>query len=245
LHESDAALFHLDYSADVRSAIDWFTTQSNLSTKPVVRGETGIDTLGLQEEQPDLALDKQGVWLHNFLWSSLDPGAMTELYWWGDNIRNQPGPDGKPGLYEIFGSFYSFISTVSLNNGHYQDAAALVSNSDLRVVGQKDLVHGRAHLWIQNKEHTWRNVVEGVSIQPVAGTVTLSGFQGNQAYTLHWWDTTETDEAHRIIKTESIAAEPDGDIVVTVTNLVDDIAVLVSRSAVSSSVPVYLPAVLR
>ncbi len=232
LHESDAAQFHLDYSADVRSNIDWYTTQNNLPTKPVVRGETGIDTLSQQEEQPDLALDSQGIWLHNFLWSSLDQGGLTELYWWGDNIRNQPGPDGRPGLYEIYGNFYDFIGPVSLNNGHYQEAAVTVSNPYLRVVGQMDLANGRAHLWIQNKQHTWRNVVDGVSIPPIAGTITLSGFEEAQVYTIHWWNTKETDEKKRIYKTESIAAQPNGDIVVTVADLVDDTAIKVSRSTV-------------
>ena len=49
--------------------------------KPVVRGEAGIDSVSLQVEQPDLTQDQDGVWLHNYLWSTLDPGGLMELYW--------------------------------------------------------------------------------------------------------------------------------------------------------------------
>lgn len=228
-HEDDAAKFHLDYSADVRSNIDWYSIQNNIPTKPVIRGETGIDFVNQQAEQPDLALDSQGIWLHNFLWSTLDPGALTELYWWGDNIRTQPGPDGQPGLYEIYGNFSDFVSTIPLNNGDYQDAAATVSNPDLRVVGQKDLVQQSAHLWIQNKQHTWRNVVDGASIPPLSGTVTLSGFQGDQYYAVQWWDTYATDTAQQT-STETVISQTNGEIVLTISDMVSDSAVRITPS---------------
>jgi hypothetical protein len=239
VYESDTAKFHLDYSADVRSNIDWYSSQNNISTKPVIRGETGIDFLNQQEEQPDLALDTQGVWLHNFLWSTLDAGAMSELYWWKENIKSQPGPDGQPGLHEIYGNLYNFIGPVPLNSGSYQDAAAAVSNPNLRVVGQKDLVHNKAHLWIQNTQHTWRHVVDGVLILPVSGTVTISGFQRGQTYIVEWWNTKAVSQEQRIIKTETIKAQPNGDITINVGNLTDDIAIKVF---ILSSI--YLPIIL-
>jgi hypothetical protein len=63
--------------------------------RPIVRGEAGIDSVDQQIEQPGLMQDQHGVWLHNFLWSTLDPGGLIELYWWGDNIKTQPrtGPE--------------------------------------------------------------------------------------------------------------------------------------------------------
>jgi hypothetical protein len=241
-HETDAAKFHLDYSAEVRSNIDWYSSENNIPTEPIIRGETGIDTLSQQEEQADLALDSQGIWLHNFLWSSLDAGALTELYWWGDNIENQPGPDGQPGLYEVYGNFYTFFSTIPLNNGHYQDAAVTISNPELRVVGQKDLMHQKAHLWIQNKQHTWRNVVDGVPISAVSGTVALVGFQGGHSYSVRWWDTYYTPGAPRVMSTEVITAQANGDIVLTISDMLDDTAVSISPSNAAIS---YLPVVLK
>ena len=186
-YEDDAALFHLEYSADVRSNLDYYAAQNNIPTKPIVRGETGIDVFGEQTEQSDLALDKTGVWLHNYTWSQLDPGAMMELYWWDDNISAQPGPDGNPGLYEIYGYFHDFIKDIPINNGHYVDTAAEASEPNLRVVGQKDIANGRAHLWVQNKNHTWKNVVDGVAnISGLSGTVTLNGFTPNNTFNVQW-----------------------------------------------------------
>lgn len=244
-YESDTARFHLDYSAEVRSNLDWYARQNGIPTRPVIRGETGIDFLGEQNEQPDLALDRQGIWLHNFLWSTLDAGALVELYWWAENIKNQPGPDGQPGLHEIYGSFYNFISTIPLNNGYYQDVAASVSNSDLRVVGQKDLVNQKAHMWIQNRSHTWRNGVDGVSSPPVSGTVTIPGFQGGQKYSIQWWDTYSTGSTFRVTRTEIITARPDGDLVVTVADLVNDTAVKIGETTGLNAAPVFLPLVLK
>jgi hypothetical protein len=48
--------------------------------------------------------------------------------------------------------------------------------------------NGQAHLWIQNRAHTWKNVVDGVSISDVTLTVTVSGFQPGESYAVQWWD---------------------------------------------------------
>ncbi len=186
-YETDTALFHLDYSSELRSNIDFFADQNGIPSKPVIRGETGIDFLGEQRENPDLALDSNGVWLHNLIWAGLDPGAMTELYWWRENIDGQPGPDGKTGLYEIFSYFHEFIQNIPLSNGHYQDAEATLSDSRMRVTGQKDTNNGRAHLWIQNVDHTWRNEVDGIDdISGLSGTVTIAGFAANKNFDIEW-----------------------------------------------------------
>ncbi len=186
-YETDAALFHLDYSTEVRSNLDYYSSQNGIPTKPIFRGETGIDFLDRQEENPDLALDLHGVWLHNLLWASLDPGAMTELYWWKENIANQPGPDGQAGLQEIYAYLRDFVRNIPLTSGSYRDAEATVSDRNMRVTGQKDLVNGRAHLWVQNKNHTWRNVVDGVdAITGLSGTVAIEGFTPDSTYGIEW-----------------------------------------------------------
>jgi hypothetical protein len=141
-------------------------------------------------------------------------------------------------LYEIYGNFYDFVRAIPHNNGHYQDAAVTVSNPNLRVVGQKDLVHQRAHLWIQNRRHTWRNVVDGVFVPPVSGTITLGGFQRDQDYIVQWWDTYGTG----IVRTERITSQSDGDILLVVGNLAKDTALKVSRSVAAS---VYLPLIIK
>jgi hypothetical protein len=189
--EVDAALYHLEYSAAVRGWLDGFSMQNGVKTKPIVRGESGIDFLNEIRENPDLARDRQGVWLHNFLWAGLDPGALYELYWWGANSAEQPGPDGKQGLYEIYRYFADFLHDIPLSNGNYQDVQASVDNPSLRVVGQKDTVNNRAHLWIQNKRHTWKNVVDGVQdITGVSGIVRIGGFVPKMILEVEWHEFT-------------------------------------------------------
>lgn len=187
-YESDTALFHLEYSAEVRGSLDDISDLNGIPTKPVMRGETGIDFLNQQQPQPDLAMDENGVWLHNLLWSTLDPGGMSEFLWWMDEINNQPGPDGAPGLFEIFRYFSEFMADIPLSNGYYEDASALLSDPNLRSTGQKDALHGQAHLWVQNRRHIWRNVVEEVAgLSGMSGTAVLDGFAPLSTFEVSWY----------------------------------------------------------
>ena len=47
---------------------------------------------------------------------------------------------------------------------------------------------GKALLWIDNPDHTWKNVVDGVPIAAKSGQVALPDF-ANGSYTIEWWDT--------------------------------------------------------
>lgn len=211
-HENDAALYHLQYSAQARRSLDRFSEEANLATKPIVRGEAGLDFVDNQIQNPDLGLDLNGVWLHNFLWSTLDPGGMYELYWWGDNLENQPGPDGEPGLYEVYGYLYDFVQNIPLNNGYYQDAQAEASDPKMRVTGQKDLANQRAHLWVQNRQHTWRNVVdEAEDISGLAGTLILGGFNPNTPLPVEWHEF--TTQGLPVIRSNTVVTDGDGNIV--------------------------------
>lgn len=211
-YETDAALFHLDYSNEVRSNLDYYANQNGIPTKPIIRGETGIDFLDEQNENPDLAQDRYGVWLHNLLWASLDPGAMTELYWWEVNIENQPGPDGQTGLYEVYSYLRDFVQDIPLANGFYQNAEATLTDSNLRVTGQKDTNNGRAHLWVQNKNHTWGNVVDEVGgINGLSGTLTIGGFAPHTLYAVEWHEF--TTQGMPSIQYSSATSNCNGDIV--------------------------------
>jgi hypothetical protein len=155
---------------------------------PIVRGETGLDTLDLQEENTDLIRDLNGVWLHNMLWSSLGPGAVSELYWWKETLDSSPGPDGQPGLFEVYRYFEDFMNGIPLNNGNYVDTKAVLSDPDLMVIGQKDTTNQRAHLWVWNRNFTWRNVVDGMrNFTGLSGTVTMDGFMPNISLPVTWY----------------------------------------------------------
>lgn len=183
--------------------------------KPLVRGEAGLDDYTGQVEQlPEIEEDTEGLWLHNFIWGQINPGGMYELYWYTDHIWNY-------GLHRHFKPFRDFMDGIPLNNGHYEDAAAQTSHLDLRAWGQKDVISGKAHLWIQNRNHTWKNAVEGVPIPALSGTVTVPGLCPG-LYTVEWWDT----RTNATIKAEAISAAPD--LVLTLPfALSDDVAVKV------------------
>jgi hypothetical protein len=80
------------------------------------------------------------------------------------------------------------MADIPINNGHYEDARARLTDHNLRVTGQKDTLNNRAHLWVQNKEHTWRNVVDGVAgISGLKGTVSLEGFRPGIKLKITWY----------------------------------------------------------
>ncbi len=211
LHEDSASAYHLDYGRDARNRMD--TQSGSNATKPIIRGEAGIDYLNQQIEQTDLRFDTNGVWLHNYLWSSLDGNALIEEYWWTLNLNQQPGPDGDPGLHEIFGYFTDFIRNIPLNNGQYRDANASSSNPQLMIVGQKDTTHGRAHLWVKNQNHTWRNVVDGINgISGLSSTLTVDGFSPNTSYSIEWYEF--TTQGSPSIRYSTLTSNNSGSIVI-------------------------------
>jgi hypothetical protein len=151
--------------------------------RPVVRGETAL-TDGVndgQENDPTkppsalAALDPNGIWLHKFVMATaFAPSRMHEWLWY---YTSQVKPGAGTDLTPIFKRASDALAGIPLNNGNYVDAAATVGGtggSDLRVVGQKDLTAGRAHLLLDNKTHTHGTVRSGTSPTPVPTTATVS-----------------------------------------------------------------------
>lgn len=231
---SDTALATVNLSLTVGAL------QPGGAGKPVIRGETGFVVSGSEPPTQALQADTQGLWLHDFIWGGINPGGLIESYWYvkthiyGQNSDGSYNFDFRP----YFRAYRNFMDDVPLNNGRYQDARAVASPSVLRVWGQKDLTAGRAHLWIQNRQHTWRNVVDGVTITPASGSVTLTGFQAGAAYHLEWWDTYQPDRALQVLRTEDVLAGSDGTLVISVDGLTGDIAVQITP-AVPGSVPTF------
>ncbi len=189
--------------------------------KPVVRGETAFafDNADLFAQNTT-----NGLWLHNFIWAGLNVGALIEMYWTGAPTQDQIYKAGDHDYRSMYKTFYNFIHDVPLNNGHYIDLAATISSPALRVWGQKDLLHGQAHLWVQNAQNTWKNVADGVTIAPVSASIALPGFRPNAQYTVESWNTYEPDAAKQITQHSEIVAQADGVVVLAVENLASDIA---------------------
>jgi hypothetical protein len=195
--------------------------------KPLIRGETGFSD--------EVLRDTTGVWLHNYIWGTINPGGMYEQYWYAKEhiVQASQGND----LRYHYKAFRNFIEDIPLNNGFYQDAQAVTSLETLRAWGQKDLVHGHAHLWIQNRNHHWRNVIDHVPISPVTGTVSLAGFRPTGMYRVEWWDPYQPDKARQILRNTTVIAQSDGTITFMVENLATDIAVKITGPPATSQGP--------
>lgn len=205
----DSAFYHLWHSRAVASA---------KPTKPVVRGEAGLDSPGEQSESVlGLSRDTSGAWLHDFLWSSLDAGGLTELYWWTTHIWG-PTFDHRP----AYANLRNFAGAIPLNKGGYVDWGGTVSTSAIRVVGQKNPARAALHLWVQNSQHTWKHVVDGVPVAPVSGEIVVPGFRPSIRYVLERWDTYAP--GGRVVSTEDITSDVQGRLHVAVADLRTDVA---------------------
>jgi len=95
---------------------------------------------------------------------------------------------------------------------------AVLKSSKARVMGLCNDTF--AMVWVQNKEHTWWNVVNQIPIETLKSVeFKLLGFQ-NGTYTVEWWDT----YTGNIIKRETLQAVG-GKIPLLIENLSKDVAV--------------------
>lgn len=194
---------------------------------PVVVGETGISS-----EPYYTILNKTpnpGIWYHNLIWAQLDDsGVQNPLYWWASTFlatdKHYFGEEKNGESQALLAKpFVDFIKQLNLNNGNYQPADATHDNPELRVVGQKDLVEERAHLWIQNGQHTWyRQLQQPETIQAQSGTITMV-MNPNRGYTLSRWDTWNS----KIVAIETVMTDHTGIVTISVENLADDMAILI------------------
>lgn len=214
---NDSALYHTEHSLR--------TWMAKLG-KPVVRGESGItDLLPDFDHDPDLVKDTNGIWLHKFLFAQVDPGGLYELYWYSDLI-------GINNLYPIFKRFKDFMSDVPINSGDFIDLQPIVSNQSLRVLGQKDITNQRAIIWIDNRAHTWRNVVNQEAITPVSGYIEIAGFRPNTNLSAEWWNTCSGEPPSlcmvEVRSRNTLPVDESGSIIIVIENLANDEAVKIS-----------------
>ena len=120
-------------------------------------------------------------------------------------------------------------------------AAAVVSNDRLRAIGQKDLLHGRAHVWVQNVAHSWLNVVQGVEASAESGELRLSGFLAGQRFSLDWWDPYAVAPAQQIVRSELIVSGADGVIRIEIRDLTRDIAFQLAPAVDAAAIRLFYP----
>lgn len=204
--------------------------QSDGAGKPVIRGETGFVVSGSEPPTSQFESDAEGLWLHNFIWGGINPGGLIESYWYSTrHIYSQRGD----GSYRFdhrsqFKSYADFLEGIPLNNGSYRAVDLQASSPDLRAWGQMDPDNQQAHLWIQNVNHTWKNIVDELPISDLSGSIAISGFQPGESYELVWWDTYAVDPDDQLLNTETLDADPDGVLNIPIQNLTSDLALKIA-----------------
>jgi len=125
--------------------------------------------------------DTRGVHLHNGLWASAVSGACgtAMLWWWGNYVDPHD-------LYHHFGAVRRFVQDVGWTTEGFRPLEVETSQPALRVIGLKG--KSLTIAWLQNKEHTWWNVVNGHKVRALDATASLRGF-ANGRYQAEWWDT--------------------------------------------------------
>ena len=246
----ETALFDEDTAWYNRAYGDLYGAKSPAGVaQPLVRGETGMDTLAQQEWQRSVNSDTQGIWLHNNVWGQINAGGMYDLMWWSaETIDRYSGNDFNQlrarHIYTPFLTYRNFMAGIPLDNGNYRDLGATTSRPALRAWGQRDDVNGRMHVWVQNRQHTWKRVVFGPAVPSINGSISIPGVPSG-AYTVTWWNTYNV--ANPIFLTQIVNAN--GSLTLNLpAALQKDVAVKLERRAqlpVGVAPRAYVPALVR
>jgi len=173
------------------------------SPKPILRGEGGVwSPGGGWDQNPRVPLDSEGTWYHKKLWAHVGVLGTTCDGEWHPRVfvpyEQGQFPNSEYDLLRMFSAYERFIQDEPFSNGLYEeigtdlenDRQILLSEStgNIRVWGSRDRVNGRVLLWIDNADHTWKNVVDGVVIPPASATLAIQGLPRG-IYIAEWWDT--------------------------------------------------------
>lgn len=126
--------------------------------------------------------DREGVHLHNGQWAAAMSGACGgAMLWWWDSYVDPYN------LYSRFTSLARFAADVPWTKAKLEPTTLAAKPERLRVLALRG--PGRVLFWAQNSRHTWWNVVQGETIQPVRDArVTIRGL-GRGTYRLRVYDT--------------------------------------------------------
>jgi hypothetical protein len=165
--------------------------------------------------------------------SVADSGAILEIYDNDSKIEALPLPD-RDHKNDAFVNEYNTTVSVSLSPGTHKVKLDNPGGDWLSIdyVKFTDVVLRRAKarilglnngtlalVWVQNRDHTWWNVVNGMTIEPLKNvTMELSGFRDGE-YVVEWWDT----YSGAIIKRENIVVSR-GSFHITIGHLEKDLA---------------------
>jgi hypothetical protein len=188
--------------------------------KPIMFGESGLGWPG-NEFFGNLEKPNDGDWFHDLLWSQLNHGAVSHPnYWWSQHLK-------QINAAAISKAFLQFVQDLDLNRGGYADASPEIDNGNIAAVGQKNLSSDKAHLWIHNQHHTWRNLlgVDGGQLPAGQSAQILLRMNPNIQYQIQWWDTVTGNVTH----TSAVTADSAGLMEIKISDLKSDVAVKIFK----------------
>ena len=174
---ADSALYTFAHSMDV--------SQKNAAgNKPMIIGEAGFGNGAVIAGNNDN--DTQGIWLHQFIWSQVNPGSLYFIYWYDQTIRSN-------NLYPLFGTFRKFMEgqaadtvnkRIPLTNGNYQDIQ-LTLPAGVNGWGQKDVTNGGVYFWLYDRGYSWTTPAGGAAL--ANKQVSFGGLPA-KTYTVEFWN---------------------------------------------------------
>jgi len=180
--------------------------------KPRLFAEFGIER-GRPEGRALCEKDREGVHLHAGLWTPVMVGAAGTgaIWWWGSYV------DPK-NLYYHFNGVAAFTKDIPWTTASFEKAVVESKDENLRVLG----LRGKplSILWLENKAHSWWNVVHGKAIAPVPATEITLSIVAAGIYRVEYWDTC----AGRIMR-EVEARAAGGKLPIAVPEIERDIAI--------------------
>ncbi len=237
LHTWDENRVDFDSALDVRAF--WTRLSAFRLPKPIVRSESGLRGWNIhgspfiwngqsylyRDEEQDLVRDADGIYYQKKLWAQLGCPGFYSGQLWTDNLAQK-------NLWFLYGAYANFLEGERISNGNYDAVGsdldgdqALTAGGGLRCWGIRDRAASKALLWIDNPDHTWRDVVDEAPIPAKSGQVAVPDFAPG-SYTLEWWDT----RAGSVTRRQPVSVGGNGILRIDVNNLATDVAVKVIRN---------------
>jgi hypothetical protein len=159
--------------------IEWLDKLTGFG-KPYLWAEFGIERQ-VPEYRDFCDKDREGVHMHAGIWTPVMHGAAGcgHLWWWDSYV------DPK-NLYFHMRALANFTKDIPWTTAGFERARIHANQNKLNAVGRK----GRelAILWVENKAHTWWNVVHDAPIPAVEGeTIEVEGYRPGR-YTVEFWN---------------------------------------------------------
>jgi hypothetical protein len=177
-------------------------------SRPIVRGETGVWPPSGDDQ---LALGAgAATYYHKQLWAQVGDQCGGEWYTanvdFSEYARYSAWLDAEP-----LDANYIRVGTDLTGAG-----AITSSNPEVRAWGWINTVTGRGVIWADNRQDTWLNIKNGVSVPTASATLTLAGLSGP-------YDVMTLNTATGATTTQTNVAQ------LTISGLAHDVALRVTR----------------